>query len=121
MTIEEKTFQEIGKRLSEARSLINVYQADIAREYSDFSGLSFNQSVISCYENGTLRTGSIYLKFLAEKYNINANFILTGKGNLFSKVVTGDLVFTTLDEILEMEKDLLRISNKLLKLKGGRH
>ena len=119
MNVEEKLSQEVGARLNEARTLLGKYQADIAKEYADYSQLSFNQSVISSYEKGKLRPSFIYLKFLAEKYNINANYVLTGHGNMFINAKPVDGVALVNHSVLEsLESNLSWIAEQIKSMKS---
>lgn len=71
----EQYQEEIGMRLKEVRKELNLTQDEINKK----TGLSIG--FISEIENGKKRPSSVLLVFLAEQYNANINYILTGKGN----------------------------------------
>lgn len=113
MTTEERLAKEVGGRLNEVRNLIGKYQTDIAKEYARYSKLSFNQSVISSYENGKLRPSFLYLKFLAEKYGINTNYLLTGTGDVFKDTKTEGVIVIRKDALERLERDLGELTERV--------
>lgn len=73
----KKSLKDIGARLKEVRkslrlTLLEMYQAT-----------QFSKSIISEVENGKKLPSSIYLFALADIFNVNINYIFTGKGEMF--------------------------------------
>lgn len=85
----EKHRKEIGSRIKEVRKFLRLTQ----QEVSTITGLSLG--FISETENGKKRPSSIYLFFLAEKYDVNINYILVGKGDMVTR-----------DELFEKSRNL---------------
>jgi len=74
ITLDQK---EVGRRLREIRNLLGLTLDKI----HDITG--FSKSLISEAENGLKKPSPLYLFALLDKFNINVNYILSGKGNPF--------------------------------------
>lgn len=77
MAKNNKNLTGIGKRLKEVRKIISGK----LREMSEISG--FRISTISEMEAARNKPNTEYLLLLAEKFNVNLNWIYTGKGAMF--------------------------------------
>jgi len=75
----ETYLKEIGLRLKEVRKSLNLTQEKLKEE----TGLSIG--FISGIETGKKRPSSILLFYLAHRYNVNINYLLTGKGDRIFK------------------------------------
>jgi len=69
--------QEIGSRLREAREAVNLTLEKMQE------AVGFSKSLISAAEKGNKKPSPIYLLALIHLFNIDVNYILTGKGGLF--------------------------------------
>lgn len=69
----------IGKRLKEVRSILNLSQREIFKNL----GLK-NQQTYGNYETETSEIPNKVLEIFAEQYDVNLNWLLTGKGEMFS-------------------------------------
>ncbi len=69
--------KEIGKRLKEARDSLGM----TIDKMHDITG--FSRSLISEAENGLKKPSPIYLFALLDKFNVNINYIFTGRGKMF--------------------------------------
>ena len=67
---------EVGRRLKEIRKHLNMSQKDFANKY----GMS--QQILSKYENGKSDISDRIKTSLADEFNININWLLTGKGTM---------------------------------------
>jgi len=78
--------QAIGARLRTAREKIGLTIEKIHQE------TGFSKSLISEAENGIKKPSSRYLFALVERFKVNINYILTGKGDMFMSgwELTGD-------------------------------
>ncbi len=70
---------EVGKRLKEVRAYLSLSQKDFAKKY----GIS--QQALSKYENGQFDISDGIKKGLANEFDINIHWLLTGKGIMFYK------------------------------------
>lgn len=68
---------EIGKRLKEARKAVNMTQEKMGELYG------FPHTAISEMESGKRNAQLKYLILLINQFNINLNWIFTGKGLMF--------------------------------------
>jgi len=82
----EMNLQAIGARLRTAREKIGLTIEKIHQE------TGFSKSLISEAENGIKKPSSRYLFALVERFKVNINYILTGKGDMFMSgwELTGD-------------------------------
>jgi len=94
--------KEIGMRLREARDTIGI-TLDKMHEITGFS-----KSLISAAEKGSKKPSAIHLFALVEHFNVDINYILTGKGQLFIGAPK------ELPENETKEKALLREMNALM-------
>ena len=67
----------IGKRLLAVRKLFKLNQEEIGK----ITG--YSKSLISAAENGVKKPSSQYLYGLLTQFNVDANWVLTGKGDMF--------------------------------------
>jgi transcriptional regulator with XRE-family HTH domain len=70
----------IGKRLRDIREALNI----TLEKMQEISG--FSKSLISAAEKGQKKPSSIYLYVLLERFNVDLNYIFSGKGNMFRHV-----------------------------------
>ena len=70
--------KEIGSRLKNARKAISRKQLEVAK----MCGLP--KSTISEMENGLRKPHTNYLLLLVSEFNVNLNWIFTGKGAMFA-------------------------------------
>jgi len=82
----EMNLQAIGARLRTARETLGLTIEKIHQE------TGFSKSLISEAENGIKKPSSRYLFALVERFKVNINYILTGKGDMFMSgwELTGD-------------------------------
>jgi len=66
----------IGKRIKQIRNKLNISQKNFASE------LSTSAPKLSNYENGKYGVKTDMLEILYIKFNINLNWLVTGKGNM---------------------------------------
>lgn len=69
--------KEIGNRLKAVRKKLNV----TIEKMHEITG--FSKSLISEAENGIKKPSTIYLFELLNNFNVSADYILTGKGEMF--------------------------------------
>lgn len=95
-------------RIKELREQLFKTQANMAK------ALGLKTNAISAYEVGTSFLKPEKIAYLVESYNLNANWLLTGKGNMFLKDTDtiGDK-----DKITELEKENERLKAQLEVLK----
>ena len=80
----------IGKRIKELRAELHLTAGEIA------SGLDIPVRTIGSYEREEAQPGAKFFSALIDKYHVNVNWILTGKGNMFiSKILEIDDSFIT--------------------------
>ena len=78
----------IGKRIKELRAELHLTASEIAEK------LDIPVRTIGSYEREEAQPGSKFFNALIEKYNVNINWLLTGKGNMFiSKIMEMDMTF----------------------------
>jgi transcriptional regulator with XRE-family HTH domain len=68
--------KEIGLRIKEFRKSIKKYQYELAEE------LKSSQSTFTSIETGKIYPCSPFLNYLHLQYNLNLNWLLTGKGEM---------------------------------------
>jgi len=78
----ELNLEAVGMRLREVREVFGLS----LEKMSEVSG--FSKSMISEAEHGLKKPSSIYLHALLERFNVNVNYILNGKGRRFLPVFT---------------------------------
>lgn len=67
------------ERLRKIRELVGLSQTEFAEKL----GLIF--STISKYERGVVKPSSDFLANIGQTFNVNLNWFLTGKGEIFNK------------------------------------
>lgn len=67
----------IGKRIKELRTHLKVTSSFLAKE------LGIPVRTIGSYERDEAQPGTKFLNALIEKYHVNINWLITGKGNKF--------------------------------------
>ena len=67
----------IGKRIKELRTYLKITAAELANK------LSIPVRTIGSYEREEAQPGSKFINALIEYCNVNANWLLTGKGAMF--------------------------------------
>ena len=78
----------IGKRIKELRAELHLTAGEIA------SGLDIPVRTIGSYEREEAQPGLKFFKAMIEKYHVNVNWLLTGKGSMFmSKRTEMDMAF----------------------------
>ena len=70
--------KEIGSRIKDARKAVAITQQTVA----DMCGIP--KSTVSEIENGLKRPHVKYLLLLVSEFNVNLNWIFTGKGSMFT-------------------------------------
>jgi transcriptional regulator with XRE-family HTH domain len=114
---------EIGKRLKEVRKALKL----TLKEISGKTGLS--KSGVSYIESGRNKPSALYMLELSKQFNVNINWVLTGKGNMFQPDIELNLNFGEDNEIIKellfyLEKipfarhDILRNFHKFKKENG---
>lgn len=66
------------ERLKQIRNVLNLNQIDFAKK------IGMSQSTYANFESGIRSVKQEFLENLAEKYNINIHWLLTGKGEMFA-------------------------------------
>lgn len=79
-------------------------------EFADFLGV--NQNYISRYEKGKVKPSFEFLKSIAEKESININWLLTGKGEMFSDDDKSKSDMAR--EIAELKRDKQKINDAIV-------
>lgn len=90
--------KQIGKRLKEIRKKFGIS----LDKMGEITGLS--KSGISDIEKGKKKPSSVYMHALNIKFNVNINWVLTGKGTMFAPDIELNLDFGKDNEII---KDLI--------------
>jgi transcriptional regulator with XRE-family HTH domain len=70
----------IGKRLRRIRETLNI----TLEKMQEITG--FSKSLISAAEKGQKKPSSIYLFALLDRFNVDLNYIFSGKGNMFRHI-----------------------------------
>jgi transcriptional regulator with XRE-family HTH domain len=70
----------IGKRLRDIREALNI----TLEKMQEITG--FSKSLISAAEKGQKKPSSIYLYFLLDRFNVDLNYVFSGKGNMFKHI-----------------------------------
>lgn len=86
---------EVGKRLKDVRRTLRLTLDEISKK----TGLS--KSGISYMEIGNKKPSSVYMCELSEQFNVNINWVLTGKGSMFKPEVALNLKFGEDNEIIQ--------------------
>ncbi len=68
---------EVGGRLRAAREALKLTM----EQMRDITG--YSKSLISAAENGKKKPSTIYLFAMFDKFNVNINYIFSGKGHMF--------------------------------------
>ena len=68
---------EVGARLRAAREALKLTM----EQMRDITG--YSKSLISAAENGLKKPSTIYLFAMLDKFNVNINYIFSGKGKMF--------------------------------------
>jgi transcriptional regulator with XRE-family HTH domain len=79
-------------------------------EFAKFLGIE--QTYISRYELGKVKPTSEFLSLLVEKTNVNLNWLLTGKGDMY--ITSNETKSELLKEIAELKRDKRRINETIL-------
>lgn len=74
---------KIGDKIKNIRINLSISQSDMANI------LGTNQKTLSLYENNLTFPPIDILEKLAEKYNFNLHWLITGKGEMFVNALTG--------------------------------
>jgi transcriptional regulator with XRE-family HTH domain len=89
-----------GNRFVEFRKYLKISQTKLANE------LGTSQTVIFRYEKGERVPDVIFLEKLQNKFNVNLNWLINGKGEMF----INDNIVSKLNliesEIMELKKEL---------------
>lgn len=96
---------EIARRLKELRKDILKLSLEKMRE---LTGLSI--SGIATMESGSMKPSATYLHGLAQAFNVNINWVLTGKGAPFKPDIEMNLGYGRDDEMI---KEFLESFDKL--------
>ncbi len=72
----------IGKRIKDIRASLHITAAEMADK------LGIPMRTIGSYEREEAQPGSKFLNALFEKFHVNINWLLSGKGNMFIPVKT---------------------------------
>jgi transcriptional regulator with XRE-family HTH domain len=75
--LRKKIYPEIGQRIKKARTAL----AKSIDEFEDPDIVDF--PTISRIENGQTRPSIEFIQYLVVKFNINLNWIFSGKGEMF--------------------------------------
>ena len=67
----------VGKRIKELKSTLNITSSDLAK------ALDIPVRTIGSYERDEAQAGAKFFNAFIEKYRVNANWVLTGQGNMF--------------------------------------
>lgn len=97
--------QSVGRRLREVRKVLNLTIAE-AHRYTGFS-----RSLISEVENGLKKPSSLYLFELLDKFDVNINYILGGKGPMFVPPILSTSDFGPDRENIEILLDNMKHSD----------
>ena len=72
----------IGKRIKEIRLSLHMTAIELAKE------LCIPVRTVGSYERNEAQPGAKFLAKLVEKYQVNVNWLLSGKGNMFTSKKT---------------------------------
>ncbi len=91
----------IGKRIKECRVALHVTAIEMAKD------MNIPVRTIGSYERNEAQPGAKFLAKLVERYQINVNWLLSGKGNMFTARKTEmDINYLAdLQERLNLTKD----------------
>jgi transcriptional regulator with XRE-family HTH domain len=68
---------EIGKRIKQIRTALNLTQEDFGKS------IGASKASLSEIETGKYKAGIELLEKLVKKYNVNLHFVITGEGEMF--------------------------------------
>jgi len=74
------------KRLKEFRTALNMQQGEFARE------MNVLQQQLSKYERGENKPSADFLVKLAQKFGLNLNWLLLGRGAMFLEDCEGEII-----------------------------
>lgn len=82
-------FKKEGERFMQVRNALQLEQKQLSEP------INYKQGAISMIEKGAAKPGRKLLEALRDTYNINADFILYGKGEMFIGEMKGKEVVDT--------------------------
>lgn len=91
----DMNLKEIGQRLKQARTSLNLTLVNACKA----TGVSIG--AISENEAGIKKPSSVYLYGLSKNFQVNVNWILTGKGTPFSPDVAFNLNYGEDDDVVD--------------------
>jgi transcriptional regulator with XRE-family HTH domain len=100
--------EEVGKRLKQVRETLSL----TLTKMEEYSGLSKSQ--VSAVEKGEKKPSSIYLSALIKQFDININFIFTGKGDMFLHPKNKTAEEKDIDELFQMMKQVKMLKYAVL-------
>jgi SOS-response transcriptional repressor LexA len=111
MSIKGNMYMTVGDRLKEARQSLGLKQTEIANI------LGINSNFLSNIERGAKSPSKKLIETLSSAYKINANWLLTGEGDMFvggTSIKEDPLIKEFEDRIHKLiKKDILDIETRL--------
>ena len=102
--------ESIGDRIKYIRKSLNLNQDIVSKE------LQITNQTLSRYENGIRSPDSIFLQKFGKLFNVNANWLLYGIGDMFLKD-NGQVFGIEIDNYKILQYYLRRIDELFLKMK----
>lgn len=91
----------IGKRIKEFRVALHMTAIELGKE------LDIPVRTIGSYERNEAQPGAKFFSKLVERYHVNINWLLSGKGNMFTSAKKAELDMTYISNL----QDRLSLSN----------
>lgn len=93
---------EQGNRLKKARKSAGINQSELAQNTDT------QQSHVSAMESGTKKIQTGILEYLSRRYSVSADWILTGKGEIFSAQTSPQVIADpSMDDVDRLRKEVL--------------
>ena len=99
----------MNERLKQLRKYFNLTQESFAKS------LRLARTSVSSFENGKSKPSSRTLTYICEKYQVNEDWIRTGKGDMFLNISINKLD-TFISNLDASDNDLLDIYDMISKL-----
>lgn len=91
----------IGKRIKEVREMFGKNQRDFA------SSIKIGQSTLAMFETGQREPKEIHIEQICNKYEINSEWLLTGKGEKRTKRTRNQEIAKFANDVMDLpDKDI---------------
>lgn len=102
----------------EIKDRISLIIKEAGLKKSEFANkIDTNPSYLSTILNGTFQPGEKMIKKINEVFNVNSDWLLTGKGNMYLDVTRENEVARFMERVLKnKESDIFKLIHALAKL-----